>query len=109
MKEGFLMEDQKKWFISWVKAHKKELIIAGISIATIIGIIVAIQNKNKILELWESLRKCTKNPQVKVPTASGKVVESISQQSAHVIEVVPTWEIIKFPATVLYEQSNFFP
>ena len=33
-------------FVSWVKAHKTELIIAGVSITAIIGIILGIKNKD---------------------------------------------------------------
>lgn len=33
------MED-KKGFITWIKAHKKQLVVAGVSITVIIAIIV---------------------------------------------------------------------
>jgi len=87
---------EKKGFVVWVKKHKKELIIAGVSIATIIGIIVAINNKNKILDLCESLKKCVENSRAKVPTVSSKVVESIAHQNVHIAEVVSATETIKF-------------
>lgn len=92
------MEEQKNGFIQWVKANKKELIIAGVSIAAIIGIIVGIKNKDKIMALWESLRKSVENSPVKVPIASREVVESIAHEPAQVVEVVSATEIIKFPS-----------
>ena len=92
------MEEQKNGFIQWVKANKKELIIAGVSIAAIIGIIVGIKNKDKIMALWESLRKSVENSPVKVPTASCEVVENIAHEPAQVVEVVSATEIIKFPS-----------
>ena len=36
------MEENQKGFIAWVKAHKKQLIVAGISITAIIGVILGI-------------------------------------------------------------------
>jgi len=50
------MNEEKKGFIAWVKAHKKELITAGVSVAVIIAIILGIKNKDALLELWGSLR-----------------------------------------------------
>ena len=45
---GSELEKKKGTFITWVKSHKKELIFAGISIASIIGIILGIKNKDSI-------------------------------------------------------------
>ena len=39
------MNEEKKGFIAWVKAHKKELIIAGVGVPAIIAIILGIKNK----------------------------------------------------------------
>ncbi len=50
------MED-KKDFIAWIKAHKKQLILAGISITTVIAIVVGIKNKSEIIKLWNALQE----------------------------------------------------
>lgn len=50
------MNEEKKGFIAWVKAHKKELIIAGVGVPAIIAIILGIKNKDALVELWSSLR-----------------------------------------------------
>ena len=42
------MEENKKGFIAWVKAHKKHLFMAGISVTAIIGIIIGLKNKEAI-------------------------------------------------------------
>ena len=42
-------------FVSWVKAHKTESIIAGVSVTAIIGIILGLKNKDAIKELWDAL------------------------------------------------------
>lgn len=91
------MKEEKKGFIKWVKAHKKELIIAGISIASIIGIIIAIKNKDSIVALWESLRKSIDRTPVKSVANSYDAVENIIYESVSVAETVSEAQIIQFP------------
>lgn len=50
------MED-KKGFIVWIKAHKKQLILAGVSITAIIAIVIGIKNKSEIIKLWNALQE----------------------------------------------------
>lgn len=64
------MEDQKKVFIEWVKAHKKQLTITGISTLAVIGIILGIKNKDTIIELWASLQKSISKAPPETPTFS---------------------------------------
>lgn len=47
----------KKGFIAWVKKHKKILKMIGISIPTVIAVVMGLKNEEKIKELWESLKK----------------------------------------------------
>ena len=54
------MEENQKGFIAWVKAHKKQLIVAGISITAIMGVILGIKNKENLDELWEALKDSLK-------------------------------------------------
>ncbi|MBQ6898645.1 MAG: hypothetical protein IJN70_06645 [Clostridia bacterium] len=54
------MEENQKGFIAWVKAHKKQLIVAGISITAIIGVILGIKNKETLDELWKTLKDSLK-------------------------------------------------
>lgn len=55
--------EEKKSFLMWIKEHKKQLIIAGFSIASIVGIVIAIKNRESIMRMWESLRRSiTKQP-----------------------------------------------
>lgn len=55
------MEEKKTDFFGWVKQHKKQLILAGISISVVIGIILGAKNKEVLDELWATLKKSTKN------------------------------------------------
>ena len=68
-KEGQLMEKEKKTFVDWIKEHKKELIIAGVSIATIIAVIVGIKNHKALEEAWASLRKLVEKTPEMIPVA----------------------------------------
>ena len=92
------MEEQKTEFIQWVKTHKKDLIIAGVSIAAIIGIIVGIKNKDSIMALWESLRKSMEKDPIKSLVYPCEMVEKITYESVPVVNAVSSTEIIKFPS-----------
>lgn len=50
------MEEQKKTCISWIKKHKKELIIAGVSVSAIILVILGLRNQKALEEAWKSLK-----------------------------------------------------
>ncbi len=50
-------DSSRNSFLKWAKSYKKELIFAGVSIATIIGIIFGIKNKDELTKLWSFLEK----------------------------------------------------
>ena len=91
------MEGQKKGFIQWVKAHKKELVITGVSMAAIIAAIVAIKNKDSIVALRESLRKSIDKTPVKPVANSYGAAEDIIHESVPVIETISESQVIQFP------------
>lgn len=84
-------QKEKGTFIKWVKAHKKELFLAGISIASLIGIIIGIKNKDSIKELWAALQKTV----AKIP--ADKAVMKVTENSIPVVESVSTSDIISLP------------
>lgn len=49
------MEKEKRTIMKWIRKHKRELIIAGISIPTIIGIVIALKNLEELKKVWENL------------------------------------------------------
>jgi predicted acylesterase/phospholipase RssA len=63
------MENEKKTFVDWIKEHKKELIIAGVSIAAIIAVIIGIKNQKALEEAWASLRKLVEKAPETMPVA----------------------------------------
>ena len=64
MREEMNMKDKKNKFHDWVRTHKMQLVLLGISISTITGLIIAAQNKDTLVELWDRLREAinTKSP-----------------------------------------------
>lgn len=66
------MEKKKAEFYIWLKSHKKQLIVAGISVGVIICVVMGIKNKDAIIKLWASLdkalEKTPKNTPMRIPT-----------------------------------------
>ena len=77
------METDKKTVIKWIKEHKKELIIAGVCITTMIAVIIGINNQKGLDEAWASLRILVE----KTPETSA-TVKTISVAEAAPICVV---------------------
>lgn len=69
--------DERNGLICWIKEHKKELIIAGINIGTLILIVLGIKNREMVKVVWDSLRKTMKQPTSKVTEAVTKVTVEI--------------------------------
>ena len=67
------MEKEKKSLVNWIKEHKTQLIIAGISITTIVAIILGIKNRQALEEAWSSLKRVAE----KVPDKSQSVCKCI--------------------------------
>lgn len=59
----------KKGFLAWIKAHKKELILAGVSFVILIGVILGLKNKDTLAAMWKSLADSIKKAPVPVSTS----------------------------------------
>lgn len=66
--------EEHKGIIRWIKEHKKELIIAGVSIEALVLVVIGIKNKDAIKELWESLKNTAIQTSLKVSDAATEVV-----------------------------------
>ena len=53
------MKKEKKKIVGWIKEHKTELVIAGISISALLMLILGIKNKETLEEFYNSLKKVT--------------------------------------------------
>ena len=49
--------DDRKDFIAWVEEHKTQILLAGISVTTIVLTALGLKNKDAITELWNTLKK----------------------------------------------------
>lgn len=50
------MENDKKGFVKWVKEHKDQLALAGVSVAAVIAVILGLKNKDSIANVWLTLK-----------------------------------------------------
>ncbi|MDR1615567.1 MAG: hypothetical protein LBR98_00885 [Syntrophomonadaceae bacterium] len=87
------MEEQKEGFLAWIKAHKKELVIAGISLTALIGIILCIKNRDSIDALWKSLSGAIEKSPTEESKISKTTIEKIAQSSVTVTDVINPTEI----------------
>ena len=55
--QAFEDRQERNGLISWIKEHKKELLLTGVSITALLLFIVGLKNKEEILFLWNSLKK----------------------------------------------------
>ena len=85
------MEKEKKTFVQWVRERKKELIIAGVSIAAIIAVIIGIKNHKALEEAWASLRKLVeKTPECIPIDKTAMLKETIPARNIMEINIVTT-------------------
>lgn len=61
------MEEKKKGFIAWVKAHRKQLLVSGVSVSAILLVILGIKNKETMLDLWNFLENSITKVPEKLP------------------------------------------
>lgn len=95
------MKEQNK-FLAWVKAHKKELIIAGVSIATIIAIILGYKNRKQLMALWATLQGAiSKAPDI-TPVAV-EAVEKVTEEVAPIVEVIEPVKLIVVDANNIHQ------
>ena len=50
------IEDDKKGFIEWIKEHKSQLALIGVSGAALIAMVFGLKNKDSLTKLWMSLK-----------------------------------------------------
>lgn len=85
--------ETKKGLLAWVKSHKTELILAGVSITTIIGVILGLKNKDALAELWATLSKSiTKAPMETAVAASAATVTPVLETVASTRAYTPPTE-----------------
>lgn len=76
------MKEDRNSLIQWIKEHKNQLIIAGISIGTLILIVLGIKNRAAIKAVWDLLKGVLKHPTAKTAEEVVKVVTEITPAPA---------------------------
>lgn len=94
--------EERKGLIRWIKEHKKVLIAAGITIGTLILIILGIKNKDSIKLVWDSLKKVPENP---TPKTVEEVTRTISKTPIEPVPIV-TPVVPSNSETLPYEVSR---
>ncbi len=69
--------------INWIKMHKKQLVIAGISIGALVLLVLGIKNKAAIKTLWNSLRGVVRHSENAIGEETLKAVAKSAMQPAH--------------------------
>lgn len=79
------MKEENKSFAGWVKAHKRELIIAGISATAIIALIVGMRNQQEINALWRQLKLTISRSNNSSPSVSMDKVQVAEETTSRLI------------------------
>ena len=70
------MKKEKKKIVDWIKEHKTELIIAGVSVSALVMLILGIKNKETLEEFWSSLKRVTGEKSISI---DNEVLNSMSE------------------------------
>lgn len=54
--EEDIQEDQQG-FLVWIKAHRKQLVLAGVGVAALIAAVLGMKNKEAVAQVWKSLKE----------------------------------------------------
>ena len=100
------MQEEKAVILAWIYAHKKELIIAGISITAIIGVILGVKTRESIMRFWESLSLSISKQPLKATGGKSMLSTTSTPIPVPVIEVFPATEITVV-RTIGIEKSPF--
>ena len=75
------MEEKKMEFKEWVKTHKKQLVLAGVSITTIFAIILGIKNRKTLIEVWQILKNTVddSNPELNTVLHEEQIAQSVGE------------------------------
>ena len=84
------MKEQKK-MIHWIKKHKTALVIAGISIGSLILLVLGIRNKEKIVSIWDLLKSATETPSLGIPdSVRESAIDSLPEHIQKYVETKDT-------------------
>lgn len=83
METGEKAPKEQKALIRWIREHKKEIAIAGISITALVGFALGIKNKETMETLWNALKN--NDPKIPIKTGVPRITEQVSDIESVVI------------------------
>lgn len=95
-------EMEKKSFITWVKEHKKQLVIAGVSITAIVLAILAVKNRETLIKLWAELKDAIMD----ITKSADKITVESTEPSVKVGEVVNVVDVINPPTLMVVDNTT---
>lgn len=95
-------EKEKKSFIIWVKEHKKQLVIAGVSITAIVLAILAVKNRETLMKLWAELKDAIMD----ITKSADKIAVESTEPAVKVGEVVNVVDVINPPTLMVVDNTT---
>lgn len=83
IKTGEETQEEQKTLIQWIREHKKEIAIAGISITALVGLGLGIKNKETMEVFWNALKN--NDPKIPIKTEAPRITEQVSSIESVVI------------------------
>jgi len=108
------MDKEKKGFVTWVKEHKKKLILAGVSVGVIIAIVLGVKNKDALMKLWETMKASIKKPiapgrDISVATPTVPAIHAMEVRELPAVEITKSSRIMQYPFDVSDHIRNLHP
>lgn len=75
---------EKKYVKSWIKAHKKELVVAGITITGLLLLVVGIENKEELTKLF-----CIIEDRINVGKNNTSVMQINAEKTSNIVSIEP--------------------
>ena len=97
MKMGEETQEEQKTLIQWIREHKKEIAIAGISITALVGFVLGIKNKETMKVFWNTLKN--NDPKIPIKTENPRITEQVRNIES---VVIPMHREYKEPFDVSY-------
>ena len=91
------LKKNRKRLFKWIREHKKEIAIAGISITALVGFVLGIKNKETMKVFWNTLKN--NDPKIPIKTENPRITEQVSSIES---VVIPMHREYKEPFDVSY-------
>lgn len=91
MKKEEIALEERKGLFRWIREHKKQLITAGVSIATLLAAIWAIKHRSQLKALWDELKALIQAPAQelahKLPELTKKTAIVVPADAEAIVEI----------------------